>query len=32
MITFKEVVIIHELAIENFGGSYGIRDITLPDY
>jgi len=29
MITFKEVVIIHELAIENFGGSYGIRDISL---
>ena len=29
MITLKEVLIIHELAIDKFGGSYGVRDMNL---
>jgi len=29
MITLKEALAIHELAIENFGGSYGVRDMNL---
>lgn len=29
MITLKEALIIHELAIDKFGGSYGVRDMNL---
>ncbi|MFK7947575.1 MAG: type II toxin-antitoxin system death-on-curing family toxin [Saprospiraceae bacterium] len=29
MITLKEALIIHELAIKEFGGSFGVRDINL---
>ena len=29
MITLKEALVIHELAIKKFGGSYGIRDMNL---
>ncbi len=31
MITLREAIIIHELAINKFGGSHGIRDINLLD-
>ncbi len=29
MITLKEVIVIHQLALEKFGGSKGIRDMSL---
>ncbi len=29
MITLKEALIIHELAIDKFGGGYGVRDMDL---
>ena len=29
MISVKEALVIHELAIDKFGGSYGVRDMNL---
>ena len=31
MITLSEVLIIHEIVIEKFGGKYGVRDMDLLD-